>query len=559
MKDKLRLPVKKLRWICDPKLFKFKTTAELPPFDGIISQERAVQALDFGLDIGGAGFNIYVSGPIGTGRSSTVRSAVEKIASHLSIPEDLCYLHNFKDDNRPIAIFLRPGTGNQLAKDMDEMVKDLRKEIPRGFESPDYQEEKNLLLKEYEEKREEVLASLNKKAKSMNFALQKVLGGISTLPLKHNKPMNKEDYDKLTDTEKRELNEKNKELQNSLDEALRKIREIEKKTKEKIKKIETEIVLFSVRHILEDLKQKYAKYPKVQNYFKEVQDDILENFEDFRKPQEVESPIPGLKLPVTEPSFTRYKVNVAVDNSRLKGAPVVIEPNPTYYNLIGKIEYRARFGSMVTDFTMIKAGALFEANGGYLILQALDVLKNFFSWEGLKRCIKNREVVIENIGEQLTLVPTPTLKPEAVPIKLKIIMIGSPLIYHLLYVLDEDFRKLFKIKADFDIEMPRDKERVNEYASFIGGFCKREELLHFDRGAVAEMVEYSLRIAGDQEKLSARFIEIADLINEADYWAKKDKAKIITKDHVKLAVEKKIKRSSKIEEKIQDIKEILLW
>jgi len=553
MKKKLSLPLKKLKWSCDPDLFKFKTTAELPPFDGVISQKRAVSALDFGLGITGSGFNIYVSGPIGTGRSSTVKPAVEKIAATQPVPEDLCYLYNFKDSSRPIVITLPAGMGNRLVKDMDELVKDLKREIPKGFESPEYQEEKNRLIKSYEEEREKILASLNEKAKMMNFALQKSLGGITTVPLKHNKPMNEDDYQKLTEKDKKELREKNEELQNDLDKALRKVREVEKKIKEKIKKIETQIVLFSVKHFLEELRQAYKEFPKLKNYFDEIQEDVLENFEDFRKPEEIQSPIPGLKLPVAEPSFTRYKVNVAVDNSRLKGAPVIIETNPTYSNLIGKIEYRARFGSMVTDFTMIKAGALLEANGGYLVIQALDVLRNFFSWEGLKRCIKNREVVIEPVGEQFALVSIPNLKPEAVPIKVKIVMIGNPLIYHLLYVLDEDFRKLFKVKADFDIQMPRSKENIDEYAAFISAFCKREKLLHFDREAVAKVVEYSVRIAEDQGKLSTCFIKIADLINEADYWAQKNQAEVISAKHVNLAIEEKIKRSSKIEERIQEL------
>jgi len=553
MDKKLELPLEKLKWSCDPNLFKFKTTAELSPFDGVISQKRAVHALDFGLGITGEGFNIYISGPIGTGRSSTAKSAVEKIAGGQPVPDDLCFLHNFKDDSRPWAVFLPAGIGNQLVKDMDELVKDLKKEIPKGFESPEYQEEKNRLLKSYDIEREEVLASLNEKARLMNFTLQKSLGSISTVPLKHNRPMSEEDFQALSEKEKKELREKSEELQNDLDAAMRKVREVEKKIKERIKKIETQIVLFSVRHILEELRQSYKNFPKLKDYFDEIQKDILENFEDFRKRDAVESPIPGLKLPADEPSFSRYKVNVAVDNSRLKGAPVIIESNPTYSNLIGKIEYRSRFGSMMTDFTMIKAGTLLEANGGYLIIQALDVLRGFFTWEGLKRCIKNREVVIESVGEQFTLVSIPTLKPEAAPIKVKVIMIGSPLIYHLLYILDEDFRKLFKVKADFDVQMPRSDENIKEYAAFISAFCKREGLLHFDREAVAKVVEYSVRISADKEKLSTRFIKIADLINEADYWAQKKKAKIISSEHIELAVKEKIKRSSQIEEKIQEL------
>ncbi|MEA3369646.1 MAG: AAA family ATPase [Candidatus Ratteibacteria bacterium] len=553
MKKKLKLSLEKLRWKCAPDLFKFKTTAKLPPFDGVIGQKRALHALDFGLGITGAGFNIYVSGPIGTGRSSTVKSAVGKIAAAQPVPEDLCYLHNFRDSSRPTALFLPAGMGNHLVKDMDEVVNDLKSEIPKGFESPEYQEEKSRLLKSYEKEREEIFGSLNEKAKSMHFALKKSLGGITAVPLKRNQPMSEEDYERLSGKEKKELRAKNEELQNDLDKVLRKVREVEKKIKERIKKIETQIVLFSVRHIMEEGRQKYKDFPKLQNYFNEVQEDVLENFEDFRKQQEFEFPMPGLKFPAAEPSFTRYKVNVAVDNSRLKGAPVIVESNPTYLNLIGKIEYRARFGSMVTDFTMIKAGTLLEANGGYLIIQALDVLRNFFSWEGLKRCIKNNEAAIENIGEQFSLMSTSTLKPEAVPIKLKIIMIGNPFIYHLLYVLDEDFRKLFKVKADFDVQMARNIENITEYASFISAFCRREKLLHFDRGAAAKVVEYSVRIAGDREKLSTHFIEIADLINEADYWAQKDKAEVISAEHVETAIRQKIKRSSQIEERIQEL------
>ncbi len=553
MKKKMSLPVEKLKWSCDPDIFKFNTTAELPQFDGVISQQRAVSALDFGLGITGAGFNIYVSGPVGTGRSSTVKSAVENITSTQSVPDDLCYFYNFKDNSRPLAIFLPAGMGNQLVKDMDELVKDLKKEIPKGFESLEYQEEKNRLLKEYEKEREKILTALNEKAKSMNFLLQKSLGSITTVPLKNNQPMKEEDYQKLPEKEKELLREKSEMLQEDLDKSLRDIRQVEKKVKDKVKKIEIQIVLFSVRHILEEIRQRYKKFPKLQDYFDEVQKDILENFEDFTKPEEIPSPIPGLKLPSVEPSFTRYKVNVIVDNSRLKGAPVIIETNPTYSNLIGKIDYRAKFGNMVTDFTMIKSGALLQANGGYLIIQALDVLRNFFTWEGLKRCIKNREVVIEPISEQFGMVSMPGLKPEAVPIKVKVIMIGSPFIYHLLYVLDEDFRKLFKVKSDFDVQTPLNVENIHEYAAFISSFCRRENLLQFNREAVAKVVEHGVRISGDKEKLSTRFIEIADLISEADFWAQKDKAQEVSGQHVDMAIREKIRRSSIIEEKIQEL------
>ncbi len=327
---------------------------------------------------------------------------------------------------------------------------------------------------------------------------------------------------------------------------------LEKEAREKIKQLDHEIALTAIGHMLEALKEKYHDHSKIVRYLDNVQQDIIDKLEDFKAERKQPLPIPGIEMAM-EPSFVRYAINVIVDNSETKGAPVVIETNPTYYNLFGRIDYQLRLGSPVTDFSLVKGGSLHKANGGYIIIQALDLLLSFLSWETLKRSLKSKELCIENFGEQYRAIPSSVIKPEPIPLDVKVVLIGNPLIYYLLQRFEEDFRKLFKIRADFDVEMDRTPGSIEKYASFVSGRCQDKNLRHFDRTAVARIVEYGSRISEDKEKLSTRFMEISDLISEANYWAGKNNHKHVTAKDVETAIKKKIYRSNMIEERIKEL------
>lgn len=548
------LPPESLRWICNPEEFGFNTTEEIPPLEGTIGQERALRAIDFGLGLESYGFNLYLLGESGTGKTTTIKGILEKRALKEKVPDDWCYIYNFEDPDRPKAMSLPPGTGIILQKDMDELVKILKVEIPKIFESKEYEKHRNELLEEYQERNKELLSKIEAEATKKGFALRKTPTGIIIAPVKKGgEALSEEEFEELEIEKRKKLEETGRELQEKLNDALRLAREAEKELKAKISKLERDVALTVVGQLITELKSKYRLYPEILKHLEDVKEDILLNLEDFKSPEETIPAIPFLKMPKTEPSFNRYKINVLVNNSGREGAPVVIETNPTYLNLFGRIEHKIQYGLAITDFTMIKAGSIHRANGGYLVVNALDLLRNIFVWDALKRMIKNREIKIEDIWEQYRLISTVTLKPEPIPLNIKVILLGSPLLYYLLYNLDEDYKKLFKVKADFDNRMPKTKENLLKYASFIATRCKEENLRPFDKTGVAKVVEYGARLAEDQNKLSARFFNIADIVREANYWASQDGNSYITADNVEKALEEKIYRSNKIEEKIQEL------
>lgn len=542
-----------LRKICDPKSIKIKTAAEGKLPERIIDQERAARAIDFGLKVKGKGYNIFASGIPGTGRSTAISSAIEKIASKQPIPDDWCYVYNFDSPDEPKAIRLKAGLGEKLKKDMDELVKELKTCIHKSFESKDYEEQKNSIINKFQEKRDLLVADLERKAQEKGFELKQTSTGLISIPLYKGKPVNPEKFDGLSDKE-REAIEKNREaLQLEMVEALRKIRGFEKEAKQQMRRLDKHIALFAVEHLIDEVKMKYKEYADIRNHLQAVQEDILENIDSFREKETPQLPIPGFNVPHRKKLFIKYRVNVLVNNKETKGAPFIKETNPTYYNLIGRIEYRPHLGSMTTDFTMIKSGTIHRASGGYLIIQALDVLKNFMAWESLKGIIKTGQVKIEDINEQFRVISTVTLKPQPIPVNVKVIMIGHPMIYHLLYKFDEDFHKLFKIKADFGMLMNRNETQVDNYAYFIAVRCQQDNLLPFTADAIARVVEYGSRLVEDQEKLSARFLDIADILCEANYWAESDNSKEITSEYVVKAIEEKRYRSDMIEERIREL------
>lgn len=553
-KQYLELSIEQLRNTCDSSIFKFKSTKELEPQDSIIGQGRAEKSFEFGFKIKNEGFNIFVSGVTGTSKLSAVRDYVEKFSAKEPIPSDWCYVYNFKEKDKPRAIELPVGKGAQFVKDMNELVEGAKTEIPKAFEEEEYEKRKSDIMKEFHAQRDKVLEELSESASKKGFAVELTPAGIVTVPIMHGKPMNREDYELLPDEHKKNLQQLTEDVQAETKLYLAKIRALEKEIKERIHKLDQEIALFAIGHLLDDLRDKYADHEKVIHHLNEVQKDIVENLENFKTESKPEMTLPGMEFMARKPSFTRYDVNLLVSNAETEGAPVVIESNPTYYNLFGKLEYTAQFGAFSTSFKMVKPGSMHRANGGYLIINALDLLLNIFSWDALKRTLKTKEIRIENIGEQFQAIPAATLRPEPVPANVKVILIGSPWLYSLLFRFDEDFQKLFKIKADFDTSMSRSDEGINKYAAFIARKCKDMNLLHFDPSGVAEIVNFGSRHAEDQKKLSTKLMEVEDLITEASFWASQDSKNngLVVSKHVKKALEEKIYRSNMVEKKIQE-------
>lgn len=548
-----KLSADELRFRCDPKTLAFKTTAEVLPLEGMIGQERAVRAMDFGLQIEHAGYNIFMTGFTGTGRLSYALAAVKKAAAAEPTPDDWLYVHNFDNTGAPLALNLPAGEGARFRRLVEELIEDLKEAIPKAFDTEEYERQKAAHMKEFQARRHAYLEELNETAAEHSFALQRTSSGFVTVPLVDGEQVSEKDFAALEQSIKDELEKKSTAVQLKAMEITRRIQSAERGLKERFTKLDQEIAIAATGHLFNEILEKYADYPKVERYLSALREDVLSNLGEFREEEE-EQPFPLLWLSRQgkEQAGIRYSVNLIVDHREEQGAPVVYETNPSYYNLLGRLEYESRFGAAITDFTMLKAGAFHRANGGYLILQANDVLAGIQSWEVLKRALKNNEIRIEALGEQYALTAYSTLRPQPIPLKLKVIMIGNPLLYQMLYYYDEDFRKLFKIKVDFDIEMDKQGENAAKMAGFIAYHCDREKLRHFDRAAVAGIIEYSARLAEHQEKLSTRFNDIVELLYEADAWAGIAGGAVVEAAHVEKALAEKIHRSDQYEQKIQE-------
>ncbi|MFQ6059139.1 MAG: Lon protease family protein [Anaerolineae bacterium] len=550
------LAPEQLRRVCDPQQFNFQSTADLPPLTDIIGQDRAVRAVAFGIGISSPGYHMYALGPTGTGKTTTIKKFLTQEAARKPVPDDWCYVHNFAVPHQPRALRLPPGQGVALRDDMDRLIEELQTAIPRAFESEEYEKQKEQVIQRVKEAQAAEFAKLEEKAKKRGFALVRVRGGFVLAPAVEGQPLSERQLEQLTDEQREKLSRLREGLQKEIDRGLRRIRELEKETQKQVRQLEREIALSEVGHRIEELKEKYGQIKAVAEYLEAAQQDIVDHVELFKRgPQAQKVTIFGVEveMPQFDLSFRRYKVNVLVDNSQTQGAPVVVESNPTYPNLIGRIEHRAQLGALMTDFTMIKPGALHRANGGYLVVEVLDVLRKPLAWEGLKRALKNQQIRTEEVAQELGLLSTVTLEPEPIPLDVKVVLIGNPLLYYLLYAFDEDFQELFKVKADFTVQMDWTTDAVEQYAQFIGTCCREENLKHFDPTGVAKVVEYGARLVGDQKKLATRFLDIADVIREASYWAGQNGHDLVTASDVRQAIEEKVYRSNRIEERIREL------
>lgn len=545
----------KLKKSVDYSIFEFETTEQVPTLTSIVGQERGRSVMQFGLNVNKEGYNIYVSGIAGTGKTTFTNSIIEEVAKKETTLFDWCYVYNFEDGYKPKTLKLPVGMGKSLQEDMRNLIEDLKGDIPRAFNEESYQKERASILRDFKEKTGKVIEEINAIAEQYNFIIRQSGSGIITIPMLNGQPINEEQYRSLSEEQLQEFDENSALLQEKVLDYTNAIRDVEKETKQLLEKLDEEVALTAAGYHIDELKRKYNTCPDVITYLEAVQEDILKNIEDFLEDEEQDSGNPFAQMMPRKQKnniHMRYVINLLVDNSKTKGAPVITADNPTFYNLIGKVEYESRMGVMSTNFTKIKPGFLHYANGGYIIIQAKDIFTKSYAWEGLKRALLNKKLKIENIGEQAGLVATTSINPDSIPLDVKVIIIGNLDIYQLLYHYDEDFSKLFKIKADFDVEMDSNLENMTRLASFIHTHCEKHDLLHFDRKAVAKIVEYSTRLAGHQHKLSTRFNQQVEIIYEADTWAKMMGDSLVTDKHIIKAIDEKNYRNNLYEEKVQE-------
>ncbi|MCS7222473.1 MAG: ATP-binding protein [Anaerolineae bacterium] len=550
------LPPESLYRRCDPQQFNFETTEELEDLTEVIGQPRAVEAVRFGVGIERAGYNIFALGPAGTGKHSLVRQFLERQAAAEPVPSDWCYVHNFEQPHRPRALRLPPGVGVQLRDDMKRLIEDLHTALVSAFESDEYRTRQRVIEEEFKERQERAFEGLQQRAQERGFALLRTPAGLVFAPLRGSEVLPPEEFQKLPEAERKRLKDEVEILQKELQDIILQMPRWEREARERVRALDREVTNFAVGSLFDELRKKYADLAEVVDYLNAVQRDVVENVRDFLRPEEPPSSDtsgPPIPYPLIRPSsLRRYQVNVLVDHSASKGAPVIYEDNPTYQNLLGRVEHLAQMGMLVTDFNLIKPGALHRANGGYLILDARKVLLMPFAWEGLKRALQSRQIRIEPIDQLLSLISTVSLDPEPIPLDIKVALLGDRLLYYLLCELDPDFGELFKVAADFSEEMDRTPENQLLYARLIATQVRREKLRPFDRSAVARIIEHSSRLAEDAEKLSARMRGIIDLLREADYWAGEAGHSVVSATDVQRAIDAQIYRANRMQERLRE-------
>jgi len=548
------LSAQQLRQVCDPAQFEFETTAELEDLNEIIGQERAVDAVMFGVGIRREGYNLFALGPSGTGKRTTITQFLNQRAAAEPTPSDWCYVNNFDQPHRPRALQLPPGWGVTLRRDMEQLIEELRTALPSAFESEDYRTRKQEVEEEFKEQQEQAFEAIRQRAQERSIGLIRTPAGLAFAPMREGEIISPDEFQELPEEERNRFEEDISELQEQLRDILHRAHQLEREAREKVKELDRQVAMLAVGHRIDELRDKYAELPEVVNYLDAVQQDIVENVDQFRKSEE--SPqVMGVPLPsslVDSLPFRRYQVNVLVDHSQTEGAPVVYEDHPIYNNLVGRIEHLAQMGALLTDFTLIKPGALHRANGGYLILDARQLLLQPYAWDALKRVLRSRELRIESLGQALSLVSTVSLEPQPIPLDVKVVLVGERLLYYLLHRYDPDFGELFKVEADFSEGMDRTSENNLLYARLLATLTCREKLRSLDRGAVARVIERSARTMGDAEKLSVHLLSIVDLLREADYWADVADNEAMTAADVQRAIDAQIHRADRLRERLQE-------
>jgi len=551
------LSPEKLRLECPPDQVGCETSAELGPVDGIIGQDRALKALKFGVEMKGKGFNVYVAGPPITGKRPAARSFLENIAKTRPVPPDWVYVNNFQNPYEPRTLKLPSGRAKVFQKDMKNLVDQAKRAVPAALQNEEFVSRGNTITKKAVAERNKILSDLNKQAEVHGYTVRMTQLGITIIPVVDGKTVSQEEFDSLPARVKKKYDQSRDTVRAALDKAGKEVNDLDTRTLEELKKLRDDSVRYAIGGLMTNLVSRYEGLPAVVQHLNELRDDIMENTELFTPGGTEEKPDAEQQSPMEKglPDFLfrRYDVNVIVDNSELKGAPVISEDNPTVTNLLGKFENESRFGALTTDFTLIKGGSLHRANGGYLILGAIELLKNQFSYDGLKRVLQSGSILIEETGQRLGVASTKTLVPQPIPLNVKVILVGDHEIYQALYTQDPDFGILFKVKAHFDDSIERNDQNQKTYGSFVHSLCEREGLNHLEAPALAKVVEYGSRLAEDQTKLSTKFPEIADLVREANFYATQDGAKIVKDVHIKKALDEKVYRSNLLDEKIKEM------
>ena len=550
--ERLKVPIKSLTRVCDPNSLGFETTSDVRPLQGTIAQDRAMSALELGLGIDSDGFNIFVSGAPGSGRNVALQGHLERIAGDRPNPPDWGYLYNFQDATQPVPVVLPCGEMRIFARDMNELIETCRTEIPAAFESDDYGNRIQQVMEEIQREQHSIRQRMDGEAQARGFTISFTQVGINPVPMHpEGRPLTQEEFGQLPRETQDEIQSRSNTLQNMIRQAAPEFRRLNKEAAERSRDVDVELVRFTLKPIIDELQAKYAEHRKLVDYLDEVEADMVSNIQAFKPVGNGESrQSPDIGDNTGDIFFTRYRVNDIVDNTLCDGAPLVFEHNPTYYNLFGRIDYRAHMGAMATDHMMIKSGAIHQANGGYLVLQANDLLASPMSWDTLKRTFRSGEIRVENIGEQNSAFPTSSMRPQPIPMSAKIVLVGSPPVLQLLRSTDPDFRRYFKVTAEFDTVMERTPENVGKYAAFVSGQVSENSLRPFDRTAVATIVDYSSRLTQDQEKLTTRFMGISDIMSEADYWAGKSKCDRVTSEHVTKAIDERRYRASVVEDRV---------
>ena len=556
MKRKNELGYKELKVTCDPKLLNFNTTDELEPISTGIGQERGIKALEFGLNVDINGYNVYVEGPYGVGKTAYVKNYLSTISKKKKVPNDWCYVYNFANPNEPVAISLPAGQGKEFKATMDSFINEIKVDIKNTFNNEDFEKEKNLIKQEYETKRTLLLEKLNQTSAEYGFTVKSSQNGIYMMPILNGKTIAEEEFNKLDDAVKKDFEEKSSIVQQHIMTAISEIKSIERESDKRIEEWQSNVALLTINGHINLIKSKYKRNKKINNFLESIKKDILKNINLFTADEKaIEGKLQGPQAahPEVYKPWLNYRVNLFIDNSNLEGAPFVADTNYSYHNIFGKLEYENYYGTLKTDFTMLKPGLLHIANGGYLVFQANDLLTNSLCYDALKKVLRSKTLGIENAADPRSSMVMISLKPEPIPLDLKVILIGDENIYQTLLAMDPDFRKLFKIKVEFADEAPLNRDNMIKLSRFVKGYCDHEELPPLDNKAMAKVIEYASKLADNQEKLATRFTDLSVIVGEAATWAKLGKSKIITEEYITKALTEKVDRVKKYDERYMEM------
>ncbi|GAB3444962.1 Lon protease family protein [Insolitispirillum peregrinum] len=540
------LAAEHLYHVVDPALLPYQRSDQAEAITHPVGQSRAVEAVRFGLGMTGEGYNLFCMGPEGTGKASLVRSFVTAAAAQRSQPEDWCYVHNFTTPEKPRALALPAGTARAFAKAMDCLIEELRHAIPAAFDSDQYRARRRAIEDEFKARQEALIDAHRDTAKGRDIALMRTPMGLALAPIHDGEVVSADDFANLPEEQQAEWKARMQGLQDELENALRQVPRWEREKREQVRTLNKETADAAVSHLIDDLQQDYDSASPAAAYLRAVHDDVLENVGAFLPDGDDDKNNPMLKAANEDGPFRRYKINVLVSHDDSTGAPVIEEDHPIQPNLVGRIEHRQQFGALVTDFNLIRAGALHRANGGFLILEARKLLTQPFAWDDLKRALRKREITIEAPGSSWGMWSTQALEPEAIPLDVKVILLGEPSLFYLLSEMDADFRELFKVVADFDVDMPREQQTLHDLALLLADMARRKNLRPLGADAVARVIEYSSRLSEDREKLSTNMGELADLLREGDYMAAQAGASLVSAEHIRAAIRGRERRADRI-------------